>query len=639
MIPDIRYILTEWSYRVGAIDYKNEKHLYHLNEILIEKGWPYTIIEELIQNLTEDDIVRNKKSGNTYVVRTHNKDTQDLIKKDASKDDIEKIKKGDDEKDKPDEKLDTASALDKLNNPRFGVEAKADTFLKKDYITKEDAKQVKNFKSNMEDFLKKPTKEKAQQIAEKYKLSQNASGTKLYLGILAGDNRKILGTGSALVRELGDALNKFVPLKEKGDVQKRAMDLLQGASKPGLKTVIKSDDDGVKKLFSNPPYDRLDGKFHQIFGPTDEQGRSLRPSNKYGKEYFQQSVSENESLDNTINALKQLEQDGTASPKVRESLDKHKKRMLEIGKKFDSLNSDERRKSVEESYSDLAREMHEADSDVARGLMKNMAEMALYDSELAGGDEVYLPSAGTFPSGDKLRIDRDGSGVVEKVAAVSVKFGKSGGFYGFPGESTQYQKFHPDEDKRTHMRNRVGHPGHALGVRDDLVQDKQKFDKMIEESGLGTSIKNSEQLRNTLEESQKKINEIRSKIEDESGKYKKKDLVKIRKELEKVNKDMVKTLEENVDVNELENLIGKSNTKMFMGGGCNAINLISMAGVLKTSDGLDVIEHNHQVIDKDGLKSETDKGTPNLKDWKFAFRAFDSRGGGLLCGYIGGDQK
>ena len=24
----------------------------------------------------------------------------------------------------------------------------------------------------------------------------------------------------------------------------------------------------VKKLFSNPPYDRLDGKFHQIFGPT-----------------------------------------------------------------------------------------------------------------------------------------------------------------------------------------------------------------------------------------------------------------------------------------------------------------------------------------------------------------------------------
>ena len=677
MIPNWNKILKEWSYRVGVIKPNNSRHLYHLNKILEERGWPHEVINGVINNLTEAEDDKYVSIGyGRYKEKGKEKDSDAdvFVKTDAGKyvkssdqksdDKPEKPKgkslgKGDfdrgakqstpskdfqrdmgsDEKEKTSDTVDTDVALDKLNNPRFGVDAKADTFLKKDYITKEDAEQVKNFKSDMEDFLQNPTKEKAQQIAEKYKLSQNASGTKLYLGILAGDNRKILGTGSALVKELGEVLNKFVPLKEKGDVQKRAMDLLQGASKPGLKTVIKSDDEGVKKLFSNPPYDRLDEKFHQIFGPTDKQGRSLRPSNKYAKEYFQQSVSENESLDKTINALEQLEQDGTASPKVREALEKHKQRMLEIGKKFNGLKADERRRLVEKSYSDLAREMHEADSDVARGLMKNMAEMALYDSELAGGDEVYLPSAGTFPSGDKLRIDRDGSGVVEKVAAVSVKFGKSGGFYGFPGESTQYQKFHPDEDKRTHMRNRVGHPGHAVGVRDDLIQDEQKFNTMIEESELGDAIKDSEKLRNTLIDAQKRIDEIRSQIEDENGKYKKKDLVKIRKELEQVNKDMIKTLEESVDVDELENLIGKPNTKMFMSGGCNAVNLISMAAVLKTSDGLDTIEHNHQIIDEDGLKSETDKGTPNLKDWKFQFRAFDGRGGGLLCGYVGGDQK
>ena len=636
MIPNLQNILKEWSYRVGVIKPNEEKHLFQLHRILVDEGWPLRVINEVIQSLTEAkaDVVaptlkqaREKaKKGQTY-------------SSPRSKQVYTRGKEEDGEGEETSDTVNTNVALDKLNNPRFGVDAKADTFLKKDYITKEDAEQVKNFKSDMEDFLQNPTKEKAEQIAEKYKLSQNASGTKLYLGILAGDNRKILGTGSALVKELGEVLNKFVPLKEKGDVQKRAMDLLQGASKPGLKTVIKSDDEGVKKLFSNPPYDRLDEKFHQIFGPTDKQGRSLRPSNKYAKEYFQQSVSENESLDKTINALEQLEQDGTASPKVREALEKHKQRMLEIGKKFNGLKADERRRLVEKSYSDLAREMHEADSDVARGLMKNMAEMALYDSELAGGDEVYLPSAGTFPSGDKLRIDRDGSGVVEKVAAVSVKFGKSGGFYGFPGESTQYQKFHPDEDKRTHMRNRVGHPGHAVGVRDDLIQDEQKFNTMIEESELGDAIKDSEKLRNTLIDAQKRIDEIRSQIEDENGKYKKKDLVKIRKELEQVNKDMIKILEESVDVDELENLIGKPNTKMLMSGGCNAVNLISMAAVLKTSDGLDTIEHNHQIIDEDGLKSETDKGTPNLKDWKFQFRAFDGRGGGLLCGYVGGDQK
>ena len=43
-----------------------------------------------------------------------------------------------------------------------------------------------------------------------------------------------------------------------------------------------------------------------------------------------------------------------------------------------------------------------------------------------------------------------------------------------------------------------------------------------------------------------------------------------------------------------------------------------------------------QTIDKDGLHSETDKGTPNLKDWRFAFRGYDTRGGGLMSGFVGG---
>ena len=51
-------------------------------------------------------------------------------------------------------------------------------------------------------------------------------------------------------------------------------------------------------------------------------------------------------------------------------------------------------------------------------------------------------------------------------------------------------------------------------------------------------------------------------------------------------------------------------------------------------DGLSVLEHNHQTIDEDGLHSETDKGTSNLKDWNFQFRAFDNRGGGLICGFV-----
>jgi hypothetical protein len=34
MTLDLNKIANEWSYRVGVIDIKNSKHIYHLNNIL-----------------------------------------------------------------------------------------------------------------------------------------------------------------------------------------------------------------------------------------------------------------------------------------------------------------------------------------------------------------------------------------------------------------------------------------------------------------------------------------------------------------------------------------------------------------------------------------------------------------------------
>ena len=42
-------------------------------------------------------------------------------------------------------------------------------------------------------------------LIEEYKLSQNTNGKKLYLGFIAGNSRKLLGEGNALVKEVGDA--------------------------------------------------------------------------------------------------------------------------------------------------------------------------------------------------------------------------------------------------------------------------------------------------------------------------------------------------------------------------------------------------------------------------------------------------
>ena len=55
MIPNWNKILKEWSYRVGVIKPNNSRHLYHLNKILEERGWPHDIITEFINELEFKD--------------------------------------------------------------------------------------------------------------------------------------------------------------------------------------------------------------------------------------------------------------------------------------------------------------------------------------------------------------------------------------------------------------------------------------------------------------------------------------------------------------------------------------------------------------------------------------------------------
>ena len=88
-------ILTEWAYRVhdGMPDLKNPLHMVQLKESLNELNLPRKVSEKLLQNLRELDIVKNKKSGHTYDVKTHNPKTQNLVKKDASQSDVDKITK------------------------------------------------------------------------------------------------------------------------------------------------------------------------------------------------------------------------------------------------------------------------------------------------------------------------------------------------------------------------------------------------------------------------------------------------------------------------------------------------------------------------------------------------------------------
>ena len=70
----------------------NKIDIAALQEAMKSLNYSTNIIQEVIKSLNETDIVKNKKTGNVYTVQNHNPDTQDLIKKDASDDEIKKAR-------------------------------------------------------------------------------------------------------------------------------------------------------------------------------------------------------------------------------------------------------------------------------------------------------------------------------------------------------------------------------------------------------------------------------------------------------------------------------------------------------------------------------------------------------------------
>jgi len=95
---NINKILSEWAYRVdnGQPNVSNPDHIENLREILYNFGLPHKFIMEYVYGLTEDSIVKNKKSGSVYPVKKVNPATQQVIKKNASKKDLEKLDKNKD---------------------------------------------------------------------------------------------------------------------------------------------------------------------------------------------------------------------------------------------------------------------------------------------------------------------------------------------------------------------------------------------------------------------------------------------------------------------------------------------------------------------------------------------------------------
>jgi hypothetical protein len=513
------------------------------------------------------------------------------------------------------------------------------------YMSDKDKAFVKDFEKEFEDLHSDPSPEKAKAIIEKYGLeSSTGAKPKVYMRNLPFEARKFLGqnkTTEFIKNTIESATGESLKSMSSSSSPKQSV---MTTSKPDLETKrTATQDKSVKELFDRPPYDNLDSTYHQVFGPTGKDGNLLRPSSKHSKEYLKQSIEENNSIKNTINELKELEKSHKVSPKIRQAMEDHQKEMDRILKNT-KVPSKEAEQAVGESYAKMAEAMHKESPEMAKAMMKNIAEMALYDTEIAGGREAYLPSAGNFPGGDKMRVDRDGSGKIEKVASVSVKYGKSGkyGAWGFPGETGQYQKYHPDPEYRDILHSRPGDDGYELGVKDEIVQSDKKMGKLLKESGMGSAIKDEKKFFIAIRDNADAIKKLKEEIEYEQKPKRGtkppawRQLNAKKKELLALEKKHAGIMAEHVDKDELEKLVGKDNARLAGKSPTNMMSIIAFSAILKTSKGLDTLEHNHQTIENGKYESHTDSaedGTMDIKNWKLGSRSFDARAGGLIASF------
>ena len=690
-------ILTEWSYRVhdGMPNPKNPLHIVQLRESMEYLQIPTRVIDGLVNNLLieQEFPARSKKSGK--IVFFTNKDQwKDSIKSgsheqvsDEEAQAAKKDQKEKDSKDKPEGETGAPppqskgmdiSASGGMGKKDKGDEEKEDFKNKVNSLENKTLKNILNKntaayqnvshflndeeKKTYDEFLKDIYKlitmkgeEKqnfnsfAREIVDKYGMARNVSGKKVYIKNIAFEARKILGKdnqGLDIIRDtLEKALGEQLPAEVKAANPKQ---IVSTTSKPDLgKESIRHSKDTpeVANIFQDKTFEGIGEEFHQLHIAVDPNtGEVLMPSSKHSKEYLKQSINDNVALQRTISKLEDLEKQGV-SPNIKKSLESHQQRMKDLvgGKTNIKIPSKEAREYVEKSYGKLAEEMYNESPTLTKGMFKNMAEMALYDSEIAGGDECYLPSHGSFPSGDKI-IKSQGVNGVERVESVSVKFGRTGKYnsFGFPGETGQYQKYHPDPSYRNRNGSRPGDDGFDIGVNNELITDETQFDRVFEESGLADCVsdrgKVKDSIRGILNHTQSEKSRIgyiqnAAQARKEGKPTAKNQILGISKGIRAKNEELSEHLKKHIDYDCLRNKLGKDNANVAMKGPMELMNVLTFCGTLKTSNGLTAVKHNHQEIKEGKLISKTDDGSDNPKLWKFTFRAFEERSGGLITSY------
>ena len=684
MITDLNEILVEWAYRTndGKPDVKSNAKLLTLEGVLKDFGWSREARAELLNTLMETDIVKNKDSGNIYTVQNVNKDKHILVKKDASDDEIAKVTKKKVDKEKP--KVSKLSQNANKVRELLGIEISEDVTepqKKKDIdsllqqvgkgidkLSDEEKKSVARFFESLNIlYSDKATDEEKEDAWREINVSASPNRQKLYLDDLRGESGlyKILGEGKSAIRSrLVDEVSKYKDIPEDDNKNYIKAESLAkpdiGGGKPARAANKKKSgkytdeiaDPNVNKVMNIPPLNRITKPaFRTLFGPIGEDGNLIIPSSKNSRKYFEHSINNNTSLQNVSNFLRELSEEGKAPKELSDSIDSHQKRLQDISKNYE-IPSEEARRAVEESYAVLAEELHEASPEYASRLLKQFAEMEQYDSEIAGGDECYLPGHGSFPGGDKLLIEKGDAGG-KQVSFISIKYGKSGSkkrtVYGCPANMSALQQIHPDESKRESLGQYVGQPNYTLAVKDDLIDTPEKAEEtitdLLNESELGDLFNDDErkELASIVHSTKERTEELRREATGPDGKVDWKKFNELRKNDEVLISDSRK-LRQICNEEKLSTLIGQRNSEALSKKLSPEVFISSVVFVnqVKTSNGYEFLKHNKQFIENGEIKNETISGGTDMDGWYInprMNRTPGRNGGGIQSSYVGVKER
>lgn len=699
----IEELLSEVSYRTndGIVDFKKTEHLTILSEVLDELGL-WEIKDNLIQNLFEDgeksdEDKKYKGIGGQPPAYVKANDYQ---KWQSNPDGFsgEKFKKTDTGKYLPigseeggegeESKPNIFSKDNGYDAPDIDKGEDDENSNKKEInISEEDIKTIDGFKKRVEKSSMSPeAKVEANQLIESLSVIFDKSKSKAdivdtisKMNISVSSNRKKLYLddmrkhGGGLYKILGDgtkgavsAINKIAEYMELPEDDNKMSIEIEAAAKPDLgsnniRSLYKKTSKGftdevadinVEKLFKTPPLDRIDTtKFKSVFGPTDDNGNLLTPSSQHSKEYLKFSIDNNVSVDNTINVLEKYASEGKISEELANSVKAHKQRMSDVLNTME-IPSQEAADAIDSSYAMMFDELMKQNQDLASRMLKQFAEMRLYDSEIARGDEAYLPGDGSFPAGDKL-VFQNGAGGTEMVSFVSVKYGKNGDVYGCPANSKALQTLHPDVNKRERQGQYIGEGGYTLAVNDDLVKDaettkksiKSMIDEMPDVQGIFDD-KELTEISDVVYKSKERINQLKAQYEKD-GKMDKVGWGKLQKDILKDPSlvELNTQLKSLVSVEKFSKLIGSRNGRVaskYDFGAAHFISGLSLANQIVTSNGYEGVTHNKQYYANGVLKNTTVAGTTDRDEWYINFRMYRTAGrsgGGAQVSYIGPELK